>query len=401
MVIMNVKRLILATRMELYDVVNPEGEDLGQVQNFMIDPETGRIAFVVVAFGGFLGLTDKWIAIPLEVLRWDTERGYFIMDVPRSTLERAPGIDKDKWPEEFDLSWMEEVYTCFGCRPYWVAGTRWVLRGAAGSAETLIVSAAWLKGHHVENKNGEDIGKIYDLVIDLQSGYMTYAAVELTGYEEIKGRKIAVPIEAFTIESDGEAVYLELERENMEKAPEYNPEGIRADQDSVGAIYAHYGFSPYWENRKVWRRRGVPVHPSELTAYYQPDLYSVSDLMGDPVRDFQGNEAGKLEDLMIDFESGFLASAIMSAGGFLGMGDKFYPLPLEVLSFDPVNRTFYLAVDKETIEEAPAFEKERLPKIDRQGLIEVYAAYGYTPYWRQMDVGVPGRQWKQPETESS
>ena len=55
MVIMDVKRLVPATRMELYDVVNPEGEDLGQVQNFMVDPETGRVAFVVVAFGGFLG----------------------------------------------------------------------------------------------------------------------------------------------------------------------------------------------------------------------------------------------------------------------------------------------------------------------------------------------------------
>lgn len=397
MVIMNVKRLIPATKMEQYDVVNPGGEDLGQVQNFVIDPETGRIAFVLVAFGGFLGLTDKWIAIPLEVLRWDIEKGYFFMDVPRSTLERAPGIDKDKWPEEFDLSWMEEVYTCFGCRPYWTAGTRWILRGATGSTETLVISAAWLKGHHLGNP-GEEIGKIYDLIIDLRSGYMTYAAVELTGYEGRQGRKIAVPIEAFSIEPDGEAIYL-VEDEELENAPEYDPARIRADQDSVGAIYAHYGFSPYWENRRIWRRRGVPVDPSEPTSYYQPDLYSVSDLIGDPVRDFRGNQAGKLEDLMIDFESGFLASAIMSAGGVLGMGDKFYPLPLEVLSFDPINRTFYLTVDKETLEEAPAFEKERLPRIDRQGLIEIYAAYGYTPYWKQTDIGAR-KDWKQPETES-
>lgn len=380
MAVMDVKRLIPATRMELYDVVNPEGEDLGQVQNFMVDPETGRIAFMVVAFGGFLGLTDKWIAIPMEVLRWDIDSDYFVMDVPRETLERAPGLYKGEWPDEVDLSWMEEVYTCFGCQPYWVSGTRWVLKGAKGT-ETLVVSAEWLRDHKLRNKLGENIGKIDDLIIDLQSGYMTYAVVDLNVYDELKGRKLAIPIEAFTVESNGEIVNLDLDREKLGNAPVYEPDRLK-DPESVGMVYSYYGYSPYWENREVWGRRGTPVRPAEMR-YYQPDLYSVSELIGDPVRDIRGNDAGKMEDLMIDLQSGFLASTILSLGGFMGMGDKFYPLPLEVLSFDPVKKEFHLSVDRETIEEAPAFDKDRLPTVDRQGLIDVYAAYGYTPYWRE------------------
>jgi PKD repeat protein len=53
-----------------------------------------------------------------------------------------------------------------------------------------------------------------------------------------------------------------------------------------------------------------------------------------------------------------------------GAGEKYYPLPLETLSFDPVNKMLYVAVDRETIEEAPAFDRDRLPNVDREGLIE-------------------------------
>jgi len=385
MAVMDVKQLIPASKMDMYDVVNPKGEDLGQVQNFMVDPDTGRVAFIVVAFGGVLGLTDKWIAIPMEVLDWDYDARHFIMDVPRSTLERAPGLDKNKWPEEFNLDWMESVYACFGCEPYWTRGARWVLRGAGGM-ETLIVSAAWLKGHHIKNQAGDDIGMIDDLIIDLQTGYMTFAVANLTAYEGLKGRKVAIPIEAFMVGANSDAVTMSMEREKLESAPVYDSEHLRGDYASVGTVYAYYGYSPYWDNRKIWRRRGTTTYSTEPAMAYRPDLYSVSDLIGDPVRDSMGKDLGKMDDLMIDLQSGYLASAILARAGAAGTGDKYYPLPLEVLSFDPAKKMFYLSVDQATVDEAPAFEKDRLPKIDRQGLVDVYAAYGYTPYWKESKV---------------
>ena len=382
MAVMDVKHLIPATKMGMYDVVNAKGEDMGQVQNFMVDPDTGMVAFMVVSFGGILGLTDKWIAIPMEVIKWDAGAMRFVLDVPRETLERAPGLDKSKWPEEFNLKWLDEVYTCFGCKPYWTREATWVPHGAE-AAGTLIVSAAWLKGHKIKGRAGEDLGKIDDLIIDLQSGYMTYALADIEAYEHLKGKKAVIPLGAFAISPDGEAVNLNLDKEKLESAPAYDPEHIRIDRDSVGAVYSYYGYRPYWENRKFWQRRGTPVHSAGHGESYRPDLYLVSDLIGDPIRDPMDKEIGRMEDLMIDLESGYLASAILLRGDVMGIGGKYYPLPLEVLSFDPLKKIFHLAVDSETVEEAPAFEKDRLPKIDRQGLIDVYAAYGYTPYWRE------------------
>jgi uncharacterized protein YegP (UPF0339 family)/sporulation protein YlmC with PRC-barrel domain len=116
------KYLVPARRLEVYDVVNNSGQDLGQVQDFMIDMTTGRVAYVVVAFGGILGLTDKWIAMPFEALCWSPDRRKFTVDLNPEVLKQAPGIDKHKWPDHYaesDTGWMNDLYNHYSCKPYW------------------------------------------------------------------------------------------------------------------------------------------------------------------------------------------------------------------------------------------------------------------------------------------
>ena len=57
-------RVILTNRLERYDLVKEKSEDLGQVNTLVADRLTGRMAFVIVAFGGFCGISDKWFALP-------------------------------------------------------------------------------------------------------------------------------------------------------------------------------------------------------------------------------------------------------------------------------------------------------------------------------------------------
>ncbi len=88
----------------------------------------GRIAFVVVSFmsqvgqepkgKGILGLSDKWFALPWEILAWHPEHRKFILDIKRQVLEKAPGMDKDKWLEEIDLKWLTSNYNYYGRSPY-------------------------------------------------------------------------------------------------------------------------------------------------------------------------------------------------------------------------------------------------------------------------------------------
>jgi hypothetical protein len=118
---MQMTNILPAHRLNYFDVVNPAGKDLGQIQEFMVDIAQGRVAFVIVSFGGILGITDKWFALPWELLKWSGERKKFILDMPREVLESAPGLNKDKWPDEINISWLESCYAHFGCTPHWEA----------------------------------------------------------------------------------------------------------------------------------------------------------------------------------------------------------------------------------------------------------------------------------------
>ena len=85
----------------------------------MIDLDTGRIAYAVLSFGGFLGMGDKLFAIPWGALAVDKVEKRFILDVDKERLKLAPGFDKEHWPNMGDRSWGSQVYTYYGAKPYW------------------------------------------------------------------------------------------------------------------------------------------------------------------------------------------------------------------------------------------------------------------------------------------
>ena len=83
-------------------VRNAAGEDLGKIEEIMIDVPSGRIAYAVLSFGGFLGMGNKLFAVPWNALTLNEAEHEFILDVDKSTLENAPGFDKDNWPDMSD-----------------------------------------------------------------------------------------------------------------------------------------------------------------------------------------------------------------------------------------------------------------------------------------------------------
>jgi uncharacterized protein YegP (UPF0339 family)/sporulation protein YlmC with PRC-barrel domain len=118
-------RFVPSSRLEQYDVVNKKGDDMGQMQNFVMDMREGLIAFALVSFGGFLGISDKWFAIPWAALKWHPETRKFILNMSEEVLKNAPGMDKDKWLEEIekwqedqDLELLDRYYTSHGYESY-------------------------------------------------------------------------------------------------------------------------------------------------------------------------------------------------------------------------------------------------------------------------------------------
>ena len=85
-------------------VKNEAGEELGSIEEIMIDLDSGKVAYLVMSSGGILGMGETYFAVPWGLVRVDTEDHSVILDVDKETIENAPGIDKNDWPDPSELS---------------------------------------------------------------------------------------------------------------------------------------------------------------------------------------------------------------------------------------------------------------------------------------------------------
>src|SRR2546423_8085556 len=113
------RRVLSAGTLSGDRVRNSAGEDLGKIEEIMIDLESGRVAYVVLSFGGFLGIGDKLFAVPWDSLTVNEADHEFILDVDKKILESAPGFDKDNWPDMADPDWGSQIHGHYGREPYW------------------------------------------------------------------------------------------------------------------------------------------------------------------------------------------------------------------------------------------------------------------------------------------
>lgn len=101
------------------DVKNPQGENLGDIKDIAIDETTGRIAYAVLGAGGTLGIGEKYFAIPWKALSMSQSGDNFVINVDKDRLKKAPGFDKNNWPDFANQQWGTEVHRYYGVAPYW------------------------------------------------------------------------------------------------------------------------------------------------------------------------------------------------------------------------------------------------------------------------------------------
>jgi hypothetical protein len=109
-----VKRSILGAK-----VINANREDLGTIDDLVLDVRDNRIAYAILSFGGILGLGDKQFAVPWEALALDLSEKIAVLDIDKDRLKNAPGFDKDTWPDMADAGWGAVIYRHYGYTPYW------------------------------------------------------------------------------------------------------------------------------------------------------------------------------------------------------------------------------------------------------------------------------------------
>ena len=153
------------------DVENPQGEDLGKIADVVIDPVDGSIVYAVLSAGGFLGLGEKYFAVPWSAFQAEADQEAeierLIVDVNKEKLENAQGFDRNNWPNMANPEWGQSTHAYYGQQDAWErrqamrqAGETTGMAQQAGMAATV----QNIRGNTVELQVPQG------LVEDLQAG---------------------------------------------------------------------------------------------------------------------------------------------------------------------------------------------------------------------------------------
>lgn len=101
-------------------VINRQNEQLGKIHELVLDAKEGRLAYVVLSFGGFMGMGNKLFAMPWRAFEFADSGDELILNVDKEKLKAAPGFEPDsKWPDFADRTWGTSIDTYYGYSPYW------------------------------------------------------------------------------------------------------------------------------------------------------------------------------------------------------------------------------------------------------------------------------------------
>jgi sporulation protein YlmC with PRC-barrel domain len=119
------------------------------------------------------------------------------------------------------------------------------------------------------------------------------------------------------------------------------------------------------------------MYKTKTSAGPGPALMGADTLLGEDVVNAADEDLGDIKEIMLDMNSGQVAYAVLSFGGFLGMGEKLFAVPWQALHLDTVNKRFVLNIAKDRLQNAPGFDKDAWPDMtDITWANQIHSFYG-------------------------
>lgn len=126
----------------------------------------------------------------------------------------------------------------------------------------------------------------------------------------------------------------------------------------------------------------ISAHKSLTNVSPCPNVDPITRLIGSRINSLDGQDIGKLSDVMIDVKAGKIAYAVLSEGGFFGRSDILHAVPWRVLKYDGDARLFLLAATAARVREEPGFKQGAWPNIENERWARaLHRFYNITPYW--------------------
>jgi sporulation protein YlmC with PRC-barrel domain len=302
-------------------------------------------------------------------------------------------------------------------------------------------------GMTVNNYQNEKLGQVEDLAVDVESGRIVQVILSTGGFPGIGNALAAVPPGALRHDAADNVLHLNASKAKLAAALKFDTSTWDADTQSnrVTEVHGYYGEQPYFvadnegyrnaslegtfasalphsmdgsintEGARTMDKADHVATAGNLEAasnwistrnpdgiwtreYYSNErrannawsrlgyVQKAGRLMGTPVKNLQGQQLGKVENLMVDLSAGRIIAVIISTGGFPDLGDELSAVPPTALRFNPQHDTLQLDASKETLAGSPHFKAGQWPDFSQPGYTGgVYHAYQVEP-WFNPDV---------------
>ncbi len=306
-------------------------------------------------------------------------------------------------------------------------------------------------GMTVNNQQNEKLGRVQDLVVDVESGRIVQVILSTGGVSGRSNALVALTPGTLQYVAADNVLRLDAGGQNFGSALKFD--SSRWDKDSqlnrVTDIQGNCGEQPYFvADNEGYRNAGVdgtfastlPHHmngsistdgartvdtASRVAAagqvettnnwistlnpdgiwtqeYYSRErrannswsrlgyVQQASQVMGAPVKNLQGQDLGKVENLIVDVSAARIVAVIISSGGFIGLGDELSAVPPTVLHFNPKHDTLRLDASRELLADSPHFNASQWPDFGQAGYAGgVYRAYNVKPWFDPDPSAVP------------
>jgi len=217
----------------------------------------------------------------------------------------------------------------------------------------------------VRNHQGKDIGSMTDLVVELNTGEIRYAALSFGGFAGFNDKLFAVPWKAikFKFDEDDRYLVVDMTEEKLERAHGFNEDKWPNVADPNWAKQVDEDFAGSADKEEAEAPQEKPGNKTVGDKVVYDAVYRVSSLKGLEVRNSKNQDLGQIEELAFDLRKGKVAYAAMSHGGVLGVGDKLFAVPFGAftLKHETDEKFLVLNVSQEKFENAPGFDQEHWP----------------------------------------
>jgi sporulation protein YlmC with PRC-barrel domain len=246
--------------------------------------------------------------------------------------------------------------------------------GIPDSGRSNPVRLSRILEYEVENRDGNTLASVQDAIVELESERIRYLAVAAGGLLGIGERTILVPWQALNIQESagprGQDVFVtKVDQQSLENAPVFDPNSETAFQ------------SPNWDRayNQYWEKLVDAVSVGGISATVTPEpgeasqatvmrrVMFASDLLDYSVLDGNEETVGKVTEVILDRKDGHLYYFIVAAGGVLGVGEKWVPVPLRILQIAKQDNSFQLGVDTQKLVQAPNYDLNNLPDFSDPG----------------------------------